>query len=120
MKRVDVEEKKKYLSGYQESKRAVERLEEELKELGEAGRGIENKEMQQDIKKKIVNERYKRIRSFEEVRGKIEKMENETEKEALVYRHIRGLTEEKAARCMNYTTRQFQRIYRRAVEHFRM
>lgn len=117
---MDVNEKKKYLSGYQESKRAVERLEEELKELGEAGRGIENKKMQQDIKKKIVNERYKRIRNFEEVRGKIEKMENETEKEALVYRHIRGLTEEKAARRMNYTTRQFQRIYRRAVEHFRM
>lgn len=113
---MDIEGKKKYLSGYQENKRAARRLEEEMEELNEAAVGIEHK-VQQNLMESVIRERYRRIEKFVEIRNKIEGMENEKEKDALMYRHIKGYTEERAAECMGYTKRQFQRIYKRAVEH---
>lgn len=113
----EIEMKKAYLMGYQESKRAVKRLEKELEELKKAGQGMCDKEKQKGIREKIIKERYERIKRFEEIRGKIEEMKNEREKDALIYRYISGMSEENAADCMGYTVRQYMRIWKRAMEN---
>ena len=108
---VDNEEKKRYLLSYQQSKRAVKRLEQELQEVEEMGEV-------EEIQEKIKRERQQQIKRYERVRQQVEAMEEEREKDALIYKYICGMTEDAAAKKMGYTKRQFQRINKKALEHF--
>lgn len=100
---MDNEEKKRYLLSYQQSKRAVKRLEQELQEVEEMGEV-------EEIQEKIKRERQQQIKRYERVRQQVEAMEEEREKDALIYKYICGMTEDAAAKKMGYTKRQFQRI----------
>lgn len=112
------QDKKNYLRRYTDSKREIERLEAELLEL-EANEILTEKEeeMQEEIKKKIVKEKYERLARFEEAREKIERLEKAEEKDVLVYRHLRNLKWEDIAKKMGYEKRQLARIYNKALEH---
>lgn len=117
------EEKKGFLLSYQQGKRAIKRMEKVLREIEtiEIGNKMTQQErdnMQQNTKQKIKEKTLEQVQKCEKVIQQIENMEDEKEKDALTYKYIIGLTEDAAAKEMGYTKRQFQRIVKKAIEHF--
>lgn len=123
VKPVENEEKKGFLLSYQQGKRAIKRMEKVLREIEtiEIGNKMTQQErdnMQQNTKQKIKEKTLEQVQKCEKVIQQIENMEDEKEKDALTYKYIIGLTEDAAAKEMGYTKRQFQRIVKKAIEHF--
>ncbi len=131
------EKKKEYLWGYQREMRQLKRLEEELAELRlskmypsviqdgmphASGVGdLSGYMVQVDrLERKIQKARYKRIRKFKEIRDRIERLEDENEKDVLVYRYILGMKWEDIAVKMGYTWQHIHRIHSNALENFKM
>lgn len=121
VKLVEVEEKKGFLLSYQQGKRAIKRMEKVLQEIETIDNKMTQQErdnMQQSTKQKIKEKTMEQVQKCEKVIQQIENMEDEKEKDALIYKYIIGLTEDAAAKEMGYTKRQFQRIVKKAIEHF--
>ena len=131
------EKKKEYLWGYQKTKRQLERLEEELAELrldkmcpsviqdgmphASGGGDLSGYAARVDaLERKILKARYKRIQRFKEIRDRIERLEDENEKDVLVYRYIRGMKWEDIAVKMNIGYRHVLRMHGKALENFKM
>lgn len=131
------EKKKEYLWGYQKTKRQLERLEEELAELrldkmcpsviqdgmphASGGGDLSGYVARVDaLERKILKARYKRIQRFKEIRDRIERLEDENEKDVLVYRYIRGMKWEDIAVKMNIGYRHVLRMHGKALENFKM
>ena len=131
------EKKKEYLWGYQKTKRQLERLEEELAELrldkmchsviqdgmphASGGGDLSGYAARVDaLERKILKARYKRIQRFKEIRGQIERLEDENEKDVLVYRYIRGMKWEDIAVKTGYSWKQVHRFHSNALENFKM
>lgn len=131
------EKKKEYLWGYQKTKRQLERLEEELAELrldkmcpsviqdgmphASGGGDLSGYAARVDaLERKILKARYKRIQRFKEIRDRIEHLEDENEKDVLVYRYIRGMKWEDIAVKMNIGYRHVLRMHGKALENFKM
>lgn len=131
------EKKKEYLWGYQKTKRQLERLEEELAELRldkmcpsviqdgmphASGSGdLSGYAARVDaLERKILKARYKRIQKFKEIRDRIERLEDENEKDVLVYRYIRGMKWEDIAVKTGYSWKQVHRFHSNALEDFKM
>lgn len=131
------EKKKEYLWGYQREMRQMKRLEEELAELrlskmcpsviqdgmphASGGGDLSGYMVQVDkMERKIQKARYKRIRKFKEIRDRIERLEDENEKDVLVYRYILGMKWEDIAVKMGYTWQHIHRIHSNALENFKM
>ena len=104
------DKKKEYLWGYQRAKRQMERLEEELAELrldkmcpsviqdgmphASGGGDLSGYAARVDtLERKILKARYKKIQRFKEIRDRIEGLEDENEKDVLVYRNGYHFTE---------------------------
>lgn len=135
--REENDKKKEYLWGYQKAKQQVQRIEEELLELrlnkwypsaiqdgmphgyGSGGGDLSGYVSRVDeLERKIRKERYKRIRKFKEIRDRIERLEDENEKDVLVYRYIRGMKWEEIAVKMGYTCRNVMKIHGKALANF--
>ena len=131
------DKKKEYLWGYQKTKRQLERLEEELAELrldkmcpsviqdgmphASGGGDLSGYAARVDaLERKILKARYKRIQRFKEIRDRIERLEDENEKDVLVYRYIRGMKWEDIAVKMNIGYRHVLRMHGKALENFKM
>lgn len=131
------EKKKEYLWEYQRAKRQLERLEEELAELrldkmcpsviqdgmphASGGGDLSGYAARVDaLERKILKARYKRIQRFKEIRDRIECLEDENEKDVLVYRYIRGMKWEDIAVKMNIGYRHVLRMHGKALENFKM
>ena len=131
------DKKKEYLWGYQRAKRQLERLEEELTELrldkmcpsviqdgmphASGGGDLSGYAARVDaLERKILKARYKRIQRFKEIRDRIERLEDENEKDVLVYRYIRGMKWEDIAVKMNIGYRHVLRMHGKALENFKM
>lgn len=131
------EKKKEYLWGYQRAKRQLERLEEELVELrldkmcpsviqdgmphASGGGDLSGYAARVDaLERKILKARYKRIQRFKEIRDRIERLEDENEKDVLVYRYIIGMKWEDIAVKMNIGYRHVLRMHGKALENFKM
>ena len=118
-RRTDTVKKKEFLNSYQEEKRAVARLEEQLAELtlnalhpsmGNKGEGKAGQILLDDLSdyiaeydtlmSQIIKAKYKRIKAYQKVQESIEAMENEREKELLTYRYLRGMKWEAIAVAM--------------------
>ena len=129
------EKKKEYLWGYQKTKRQLERLEEELAELrldkmcpsviqdgmphASGGGDLSGYAARVDaLERKILKARYKRIQRFKEIRDRIERLEDENEKDVLVYRYIKGMKWEDIAVKMGYSWRKIHYIHSAALENF--
>lgn len=135
--KVENDKKKEYLWGYQRAKRQMERLEEELAELrldkmcpsviqdgmphASGGGDLSGYAARVDaLERKILKARYKRIQRFKEIRDRIERLEDENEKDVLVYRYIRGMKWEDIAVKMNIGYRHVLRMHGKALENFKM
>ncbi|MBS6195466.1 MAG: DUF1492 domain-containing protein [Clostridiales bacterium] len=129
------DKKKEYLWGYRDASRQLKRLEEELMELrlnilcpsvnqdgmphgsGESDlSGYMSKV--DELERKILKARYKRIRKFKEIRDRIERLEDENEKDVLVYRYIKGMKWEDICTKMQYSWRRIHYIHSKALETF--
>lgn len=131
------EMKKEYLWGYQREKRRLQRLEEELMELrldkmcpsviqdgmphASGGGDLSGYAARMDaLERKILKDRYKRIQRFKKIRDQIERLEDENEKDVLVYRYIRAMKWEDIAVKMNIGYRHVLRMHGKALGNFKM
>ncbi len=131
------DKKKEYLWRYRESVRMVARIESELMELRamKAGTAISYDGMpsgttQSDLsdyvaeldrlERKLISERYKRIKLYQEIERKIKGLKSQNENDVLHYRYIKGLEWWEVAEKMGYSERHITRIHGNALTHFEL
>lgn len=131
------EEKKRYLNGYIYSQRKINLLTEQINELRSNkmfpsvnndgmphGSGINDLSgyagKLDDLIRQLEEEKDAAIQKRKEIRGQIQAMVDETEKEVLERRYLMGETWEKIAVSMNYNYRWVLRLHGRALSHFKI
>lgn len=129
--------KKEYLLGFQKISRQLARLENELAEIRlnkycpscisdgmPRASGCSDLSSYiakvDELEKKILKKRYKRLQKQQKIRTRIERMEDENEKDVLTYRYLRGMKWEDIAVKMNIGYRHILRIHGKALENFKM
>lgn len=127
--------KKEYLLGFQKISRQLARMENELAEIRlnkycpscisdgmprASGCSDLSSYMAKvdELEKKILKKRYNRLQKQQEIRNRIEKMEDENEKDVLTYRYLREMKWEEIAIKMQYTYRNIIKIHGRALSNF--
>lgn len=129
--------KKKYLRGYRNHVRRIQRINAEIAELrsmklypsmkqedgmphGGGGQSdlsdyaADLDEMIQDL----IRERCERIRSYQQIVRQIKKLKSENERDVLFYRYIKGLDFWEIAEIMKYSERWIHKIHGKALAHF--
>lgn len=137
MEMTENEKKKDYLWKYQIALKKQRAIEEEIREL-RLGRmvpsliqdGMPHSSGSGDLsgfvakldelKSELIRQAQKCIDTRREIVGKIEEMQDETEKLLLRYRYIRGLKWEDIALKMDYSWKQVHRIHAKALKNFKM
>lgn len=133
------EKKKEFLNSYQEEKKAVIRLEQQLEELRTnklspscmIGDGMPRAHDLSDLsdyvarldelEREIWATRYRRIEAFQRIQRAIEEMVGEErEKDLLTYRYLSGWSWERIAVEMGCTWRHTLRIHGSALKNFKM
>lgn len=129
--------KKEYLLGFQKISRQLARLENELAEIRlnkycpscisdgmprASGCSDLSSYMAKvdELEKKILKKRYNRLQKQQEIRNRIERTEDENEKDVLTYRYLRGMKWEDIAVKMGYSWRRIHYIHSKALENFRI
>ena len=127
--------KKEYLNQYQESQRALKRIEDTIYELRSfkmypsaiidgLPRSAEHKDLSDYAVKldqlvaRYYRQRYKRIKIFDEIMQKIEKHQDETERQLLFERYIKCAKWEDIAEEMGYSLQHIHRLHNKAIENF--
>lgn len=134
-KKIDNEEKKKYLKQYQKKVMAVKDIELEIEALREekmsasagAGNGMPRSNSITDMSNYIValeekeqmliKARYERVKCYTCIYRNIEDLENEDEKRILYLKYIRGLKWERVCIESGYEWTWVHNLHRRALEH---
>ena len=133
----EIEEKKEYLRSYEKAVRQMERSAEKIKEirLGQIIPAADNDGMPHarnstDLsgyaalldaaERQYMSDRYQRLKICKEITDKIERMDNEDEKDVLTYRYIRLMKWESIAVRMNCSWKQVHRIHARSLKNFKM
>lgn len=133
----DNELKKEYLRGYEKAVRQMKRREEKMLEihLGKimpsAGNdGMPHAHNNSDLsgyaalmdaeERRYMKARYRRIQMCKEITDKIERMDNEDEKDVLMYRYIRLMKWEDIAVKMEYSWQHIHKIHARALKNFQL
>lgn len=135
MEMTENEKKKEYLKEYERAVRQMERSEERIEELRmsrtspkAALDGMPRGNRINDLssyaalldqeERRYVKARYLRVKKCKEISDRIERLENEDEKDVLVYRYIRLLKWENICEKIGYSWKQVHRIHTKALEHF--
>lgn len=130
--------KKEYLRRYGDAVRAEKQIEEEIRQLrldtmmpavvndgmphgSSSGSDLSGyvakvDAMMEDLRKQMEA----RIDIKHEIIGKIEEMENETEKLVLRYRYIHLIKWEEIAVKMDYSWKGIHKVHGRALQHFKL
>ena len=129
--------KKEYLKGYEKAVRQTKRCEERLKEIRDsrisisvANDGMPHAHNKNDLssyaalvdqeERKYMKVRYQRIQKCTEITNKIERLENEDEKDVLLYRYIKLMRWEDIAVNMKYSWQHIHKIHARALINFKI
>ena len=129
--------KKEYLRGYEKTVSQMKRSEEKMLEihLGKimpsAGNdGMPHAHNNSDLsgyaalmdaeERRYMKTRYRRIQMCKEITDKIERMDNEDEKDVLMYRYIRLMKWEDIAVKMEYSWQHIHKIHARALKNFQL
>lgn len=132
--REENERKKKYLWQYQECKRELERLEEERIEvrLNKMLPSVIQDGMPHasgcsdlsgyaskldDLDRKIMKARYRRIQTLTDIRNRINAVKDQSEREVLTYRYIRGMKWEGIAVKMGCSWQWTHKIHSKALKN---
>lgn len=131
------EKKKEYLRSYRIHVRRVQRITAEIEELramkmypsvkdndgmphGGSGQGdlsdyaADLDEMIQEL----INERYWRIKTYQQIARQIKRLRSENEKDVLFYRYIKGLDWWEIAEKMSFSERWIYKLHGKALAHF--
>lgn len=131
------EEKKEYLKSYQGLLKRAKILKAEIEELrsskmfpsmsyDDTPHGSNNNDLSSymavldDKITELTNLRYNKINRYMEITTQVEMMEDETEKNLLTLRYLRGIEWEKVCVYMNYEWAQIHRIHSRALKNFKI
>lgn len=131
--------KKEHLRSYRQHVRRIHRINAEIAELremkvspgmkandgmphGSGGQGdlsgyVANVE---EMIKELIEERYLRIKTYQEIAKRIKKLKSENEKDVLFYRYITGLDWWEIAEKMKFSERQIYRLHGKALAHFEL
>ena len=129
------EKKKEYLRQYEKAVRQLKRIELEIREMRldrfcpsmvvdampharcindlSAYAALLDKE-----ERRYIKARYKRIQMCKEIKDRIERLENEDEKDVLLYRYINLMKWEDICKKMKYSWKQVHRIHSNALGNF--
>lgn len=129
--------KKEYLRSYRQHVRRIHRINAEIAELREmkAAPGMKaNDGMphgsggQGDLSgyaadldemiRELQQERYLRIKTYQEIARQIKRMNSRNESDVLFYRYIKGLDWWEIAEKMKFSERQIYRFHGKALAHF--
>lgn len=131
------EKKKEYLRSYRVHVRRVQRITAEIEELramkmypsvkdndgmphGSGGQGDLSgyaADLDQMIQN-LIDERYLRIKIYQQIAGQIKKLRSENEKDVLFYRYIKGLDWWEIAEKMSFSERWIYKLHGKALVHF--
>lgn len=131
------EEKKEYLKGYEKILRRMQHHEERIREmrLHQMGGAINYDGMPHahnisDLseyvaildseERKYMQEQYRRVQKCKEIMDRIERLENEDEKDVLTYRYIRLMKWEDVCKRMEVSWKQVHRLHVRALNNFEL
>jgi len=129
--------KKEYLKSYEKAIRQMKRSEETIREirLGKMCPSVINDGMphgssQNDLSsyaalwdkewRKYIKYRYQRAKLCTEIKDKINRMENEDEKDVLMYRYIKLMKWEDIAVKMGFSWQHTHKIHAMALKNFKM
>lgn len=135
MNQEEIEQKKEYLKGYE---RAVRRMERSLLRIQEIRTGkmcpkvtldgmphaLNHNDLSGYVaaldaeERRYLKYRYLRVKQCREIFDRIERMENEDEKDVLVYRYIKLLKWEDICLKMNLSWRRIHYIHNSALRNF--
>lgn len=133
----EIEKKKAYLYSYKDIGKQIRRLNLEIVELrsnrmstsskqdgmphGSSTKDLSDYASKLDeIERNIRRERYRRIIRFEEIRAKIEQMNDEDEKDILFLRYIRTMRWEDVCEEKGMSWKQVHRVHKRALDNFEL
>lgn len=131
------EKKKEYLRSYRVHVRRVQRITAEIEELramkmypsvkdndgmphGSGGQGDLSgyaADLDQMIQE-LIDERYLRIKTYQQIAKQIKKLRSENEKDVLFYRYIKGLDWWEIAEKMSFSERWIYKLHGKALAHF--
>lgn len=131
------EKKKEYLKSYLNHVRRIHRINEEIREIRSMktsismnNDGMPHGSGQGDLseyaadldslERNRVQERYERIKTYQDIADRIKKLPSENEKDVLFYRYIKGLDWWEIAEKMRYSERQVHRFHGKALAHFKL
>lgn len=135
----DNDRKKEYLKSYRKHVRRIHRINAEIEELrmmkmcpsmkpddgmphGSGGQGDlsgyagDLDEMIQEL----INERYLRIKTYQQIVRQIKRLKSENEKDVLFYRYIKGMEWYEIAEMMGYSERWIHKLHGKALVHFEL
>lgn len=127
--------KKEYLKQYEKAVRQMKRSEEKITEMrlskimpSTGNDGMPHAHNNTDLsayaalldeeERRYMEARYHRIKLCREITDKIERMDNEDEKDILMYRYIRLMKWEDICVKINKSWKQIHRIHARALNNF--
>lgn len=133
----DIEQKKEYLKGYEKAVRKAERIEIKIKELrlnkifpSALNDGMPHARNQRDLSgyAALLDEeerhyqecKYQQIEICKEITDRIEQIDNEDEKDVLIFRYIELKKWQDIAIKMKVSQRQVHRIHSQALKNFKM
>lgn len=128
--------KKEYLRGYRRHGRRIKRIEAELEEIRSMkmhpsvnNDGTPHGSSQNDLsdyvskldelERELQQEGVEQVKKYKNIRSGIDELENESERDVLFYRYIKGLRWWEIANETGYTERQILRIHGKALEHLK-
>lgn len=131
------EEKKEYLKDYERAVRQLNRIKIEIQEIRLSKicpsiktDGMPHAKVVGDLsgyaalleeeEKKYKEALYDKAKKIKEILNGIEKMENEDEKDILLYRYINLMKWEEIGEMMKYSRQQLHRIHSKALMNFKI
>ena len=129
--------KKEYLRKYRTHVRRIHRINAEIAELRSMkispslnNDGMPHGSSQSDLSgyaaeldrmvQELIDERYCRIKDYQDIVRRIKKLKSENEKDVLFYRYIRGMDWWEIAEKMKFSERQIFRIHGKALANFKI
>jgi len=129
--------KKEYLRGYEKAVCQMKRSEEKITEMRLSkimpcvgNDGMPHAHNNTDLssyaalldeeERRYMKARYDRIKLCREITDKIERMDNEDEKDVLMYRYVRLMKWEDIAVKMEYSWQHIHKIHARALKNFQL
>ena len=131
--------KKEYMRSYRQHVRRIHRINAEIAELREmkvtpgakANDGMPHGSGGQgdlsgyaadldEMIRELIDERYLRIKTYQQIAKQIKKLRSENEKDVLFYKYISGLDWWEIAEKMHFSERWIYKIHGRALAHFEL